>query len=138
MVTYLEQNQGSAKWLLAVTSSNSAASIELQTGKAVISMFGFTGSDPAMTVAKLQKLVSSGELKYVMLGGGMGGGPGGGTSSSAVQTWVEKYCTAVPATAYGGTSSSGSGSSSGTSTTSTASGLYACTAASASSSSTTA
>jgi 4-amino-4-deoxy-L-arabinose transferase-like glycosyltransferase len=50
MLSYLEQNQGSAKWLVATSSSNSAASIELQTGKAAISMWGFTGSDPAMTV----------------------------------------------------------------------------------------
>ena len=132
-LSYLEANQGSAKWLVAVTSSNSAASIELQSGRAAISMFGFTGSDPAMTVAKLQKLVSSGELKYVLLGGGMGGGMGGGTSSSSVQTWVQQNCTAVPASAYGGTSSTTT-----TTTTSTASGLYACTASSVSSSSTTA
>lgn len=138
MISYLEANQGSAKWLLAVANSNSAASIELQTGRSVISMWGFTGSDPAMTAAKLQQLVASGELKYVMLGGGMGGGgfggPGGGNSaSSQVQTWVEQHCTAVSATAYGGSSSSSSGSSTTSST--SASGLYACTAGAASSSS---
>jgi hypothetical protein len=136
MISYLEANQGSAKWLVAVANSNSAASIELQTGRSVISMWGFTGSDPAMTAAKLQQLVASGELKYVMLGGGMGGagfgGPGGGNSaSSQVQSWVQQHCTAVSASAYGGSSSSSSGSSS-TTTTSTSS-LYACTASSASS-----
>jgi 4-amino-4-deoxy-L-arabinose transferase-like glycosyltransferase len=130
LITYLEQNQGGAKWLVAVSSSNSAASIELSTGKAAISMFGFTGSDPAMTAAKLQQLVAAGELKYVMLGGGMGGGPGGGgSSSSSVDTWVQKNCTAVSASAYGGSSSSSS--SSGSSSSTTASGLYACTSASA-------
>ncbi|HZP53017.1 glycosyltransferase family 39 protein [Actinocrinis sp.] len=138
MISYLEENQGSAKWLLAVANSNSAASLELQTGRSVISMWGFTGSDPAMTAAKLQQLVASGELKYVMLGGGMGGGgfggPGGGNSaSSQVQTWVEQHCTAVSASAYGGSSSSSSGSSTTSST--SASGLYACTAGAASSSS---
>ncbi|HZU56944.1 MAG TPA: glycosyltransferase family 39 protein [Actinocrinis sp.] len=138
MISYLEANQGSAKWLLAVANSNSAASIELQTGRSVISMWGFTGSDPAMTAAKLQQLVASGELKYVMLGGGMGGGGfggfgGGNSASSQVQTWVEQHCTAVSASAYGGSSSSSSGSSTTSST--SASGLYACTAGAASSSS---
>ena len=139
VVSYLEQNQGSAKWLVAVANSNSAASMELQTGKAVLSMWGFTGSDPAMTVAKLRQLVSSGELKYVELsGGGMGagGGPGAGNSaSSAVQTWVQQNCTAV---SVGTTGSSGSSGTSSSSSTSPSSGLYACTASSGSSSSTTA
>ncbi|HEU5426888.1 MAG TPA: glycosyltransferase family 39 protein [Actinocrinis sp.] len=132
MISYLEANQGSAKWLVAVANSNSAASIELQTGRSVISMWGFTGSDPAMTAAKLAQLVASGELKYVMLGGGMGGGPGGGNSAtSQVQTWVQQHCTAVSASAYGGSSSSSSSGSSTTSSTS-GSGLYACTASAAS------
>lgn len=139
LISYLEQHQGAAKWLVAVSSSNSAASIELQTGKAAISMYGFTGSDPAMTVAKLQQLVASGELKYVMLGGGMGGGGfGGGSSvSSQVDSWVQQHCSAVSASAYGGTSSSGTSSSSSSST-SSSSGLYACTASSSASSGTTA
>jgi 4-amino-4-deoxy-L-arabinose transferase-like glycosyltransferase len=127
LITYLERNQGSAKWLVAVSNSSSAASIELETGKAVISMFGFTGSDSAMTAAKLQQLVATEALKYVMTGGGMGGGPsGGGSASSSVDTWVQQNCTAVSAGAYGGSSSS-SGSTSSTSS----SGLYACTSASA-------
>ena len=134
MISYLEAHQGSAKWLIAVANSNSAASIELQTGRDVISMWGFTGSDPAMTAAKLQQLVASGELKYVMLGGAMGGGgfggPGGGNSAtSQVQTWVTQHCTAVSASAYGGSSSGSS-----TTTSTSGSGLYACTASGASSS----
>jgi hypothetical protein len=120
LLSYLEKNQGSATWLVAVANSNAAASLELQSGRAVISMFGFTGSDSAMTVAKLRQLVASGQLKYVMLGGG--GGPGrlggGDSGSSQVDTWVQQNCTAVAASAYGGTS---------TTSTSATSELYACT-----------
>jgi hypothetical protein len=125
MLSYLEQNQGSATWLVAVANSNTAASLELQSGRAVISMFGFTGSDSAMTVAKLQQLVASGQLKYVMTGGGFGGGGlgGGNSASSQVTTWVQQNCTAVPASAYGGTS---------TAAASAASGLYTCTSSSSS------
>lgn len=128
MIAYLEKNQGSAKWLLAVSDSNTAAQIMLQTNQAVISMYGFTGSDPAMTVAKMEQLVASGELKYVMLGGGMGGGgagAGGTSSSTSVDSWMQANCTAVSASEYGGTSTT----TSTTSATSTAaSGLYECVA----------
>jgi len=90
-IAYLEQHQGGANWLVAVQSANEAASIELSTGKSVLAMGGFSGSDPAMTVDKLAQLVSSGKLRYVLLSGG---GPGGG-SSSAVQQWIVAHGTAV-------------------------------------------
>jgi 4-amino-4-deoxy-L-arabinose transferase-like glycosyltransferase len=107
MVTYLEKNQNGATWLVAVSDSQSAASMILQTGKPVISMFGFTGSDRAMTPQKLQRLIKAGELHYVMTGGGFGGGRGGpGEGNSEVTSWVTKNCTAVKASEYGGSSSS--------------------------------
>ena len=36
MVRYLEENQGSATWLVAVSSAQSAGSLILQTGRPVI------------------------------------------------------------------------------------------------------
>lgn len=90
-VAYLKQHQGDATWLVAVQSANEAASIELSTGKPVLAMGGFSGSDGAMTVDKLAQLVSSGKLRYVLLSGG---GPGGG-SSSDVQQWIVAHGTAV-------------------------------------------
>ena len=84
VIAYLEQHQGEATWLVAVQSANEAASIELATGRPVMAMGGFSGTDPAMTVDKLAQLVLSGKLRYVVISGG---GPGGG-SSSAVQQWV--------------------------------------------------
>ncbi len=114
MVKYLEKNQGGATWLVAVSSAQSAGSLILQTGRPVIAMGGFTGSDPAMTVAKLQGYIKSGKLTYVMTGGGMGGGPGGGGSGN-VTSWVQQNCTAVKPSEYGDTSS-------------TSSSLYRCTA----------
>lgn len=88
----------------------SAAQIELSARQPVISMWGFTGSDNAMTVAKLKELVKKGELHYIQIstsGGGMGGGPGGGNSLSAeVSTWVKKHGTAVKESAYSKSSTS--------------------------------
>ncbi|GAA4625957.1 hypothetical protein GCM10023196_032200 [Actinoallomurus vinaceus] len=123
MISYLEKNQGGATWLVAVSNSQSAASIILQTGKPAISMFGFSGSDKAMTAQKLQELVKAGKLHYVMTGGGFGGGgrggPGGGNSE--VTSWVTKNCTAVQPSEYGGSSSTANGS-----TQTTGSSLYRC------------
>ncbi|WP_108012972.1 ArnT family glycosyltransferase [Streptomyces sp. VMFN-G11Ma] len=112
LISYLKKHRDGATWLLAVSNSQSAGQIELTAKAPVISMFGFTGSDKAMTVAKLKELVKKGELHYVQTGGGMGGGPGGGNSvSTAVTTWVEKHGTAVKESAYSTGSSSSSSSS---------------------------
>ncbi|WP_248962724.1 ArnT family glycosyltransferase [Sphaerisporangium perillae] len=102
MISYLEKNQGDATWLLAVSSAQSASSVILSTGgEPVIAMGGFTGSDPAMTVAKLEQYVSSGQLKYILLGGGMGGPDRGGDNE--ITTWVQANGTVVDPSEYGGT-----------------------------------
>ena len=77
--------------------SLSTAPIIIQTGKAVVTIGGFNGADPAPTVSQLAKMVAAGELKYVLLSGDGGGfgGPGGGGTSSALSTWVKQHGTAV-------------------------------------------
>ncbi|MFD8739871.1 glycosyltransferase family 39 protein [Streptomyces sp. NPDC059618] len=117
MVSYLEKHQDGAKWLLAVSNSQSAAQLIVSTGRPVISMFGFTGSDKAMTLAKLKELVRKGELHYVQTGGGMGGGMGGNNTLTAqITSWVEQHGTAVKQSAYDKSASSGSTSASGSAT----------------------
>ncbi|RVX42869.1 4-amino-4-deoxy-L-arabinose transferase-like glycosyltransferase [Nonomuraea polychroma] len=93
MAKYLVANQGEATWLVAVPSAQQASSLILSTGKPVIAMGGFTGSDPAMTVERLKELVSSGQLRYVMAGGDQGGP--GGRGNAEVTSWVQETCTAV-------------------------------------------
>ncbi len=93
---YLVANQGSAKWIVAVSGANAAGQVELATGRAVMAMGGFSGSDNAPTLAQLQALIAGGDLRFVAVGGGGGaGGPGGGGSSSSISTWVTSACTAV-------------------------------------------
>ncbi|MGW2521104.1 glycosyltransferase family 39 protein [Streptomyces sp. NPDC001617] len=124
LISYLEKHQDGAEWLIAVSNSQSAGQMILSTGKPVISMFGFTGSDKAMTLAKLKELVKKGELHYIQLGGGMGGGPGGGNNANTELTsWVQKHGTAVKESAYNknATSESSSSSSSKTSSSSNSS-----------------
>ncbi|MEU6916582.1 ArnT family glycosyltransferase [Streptomyces olindensis] len=118
LIAYLKKHQDGATWLLAVSSSQSAAQLIVSSGEPVISMWGWSGSDKAMTLARLKELVKKGELHYVQLGGGMGGGPGGGsTVSSEVTAWVQKHGTAVKESDYSKSTNaeSGSGSASGSS-----------------------
>lgn len=118
LVSYLEKHQDGAKWLLAVSNSQSAGQLILSTHKPVISMFGFTGQDKAMTLARLKELVKNGELHYIQLGGGMGGMGGG---DQELTTWVQKYGTVVKESDYsaGATTETANSSSTATSTTST-------------------
>ncbi|MFD8813691.1 ArnT family glycosyltransferase [Streptomyces sp. NPDC059627] len=123
LIAYLKKHMDGATWLLAVSNSQSSSQIELSSNEPVISMWGFTGSDNAMTVAKLKELVKAGKLHYIQVGsGGMGMG-GNNSLSSAVTSWVEKNGTAVKESAYSksSTSSSSSSSSSNSSSKSTSS-----------------
>ncbi|MGW7260432.1 ArnT family glycosyltransferase [Streptomyces sp. NPDC054834] len=106
MITYLKKHQDGATWLVAVATDQTASSVILESGEPVISMGGWSGSDNAMTLAKLKSLVKAGKLHYVMVGAG------GQGSNSEITAWVKKHGTAVKSSAY----SSGS--------TSTSSGLY--------------
>jgi 4-amino-4-deoxy-L-arabinose transferase-like glycosyltransferase len=95
---YLLANRGSADWIVAVQGANEAAQIELATGQPVMAMGGFTGTDPAPTLAQLQEYVGSGRLRYVIVGGAGGpggpgnGGPGGGRGTTGeIAQWVASH-----------------------------------------------
>ncbi|MEU9223002.1 glycosyltransferase family 39 protein [Streptomyces massasporeus] len=125
LIAYLKKHQDGAKWLLAVSSSQGAAQLIVSSGEPVISMWGWSGSDKAMTLAKLKELVKKGELHYIQLGGGMGGGPGGGSSvSSEVTAWVRKHGTAVKESDYSNGTSTASGNGSESSSQSGQSAVY--------------
>jgi hypothetical protein len=112
MIAYLEAHRDGATWLVAVQGSSAAASIILATdGIPVMAMGGFRGTDPAPTLAQFEQYVKQGKVHYVLTGGRGGLGGGGGGTVASVTSWVEKNCTAVPASAYGGTASGGSATS---------------------------
>ncbi|MFD9395747.1 ArnT family glycosyltransferase [Streptomyces sp. NPDC060000] len=90
MITYLKKNQDGATWLVAVATDQTASSIILESGQPVISMGGWSGSDDAMTLAKLKSLVKAGKLHYIVVGDS-----GQGSSNSEISTWVKANGTAV-------------------------------------------
>ncbi|MEZ2371161.1 glycosyltransferase family 39 protein [Arthrobacter sp. RCC_34] len=110
LLSYLRANRGDADYLVATFGAQEAASLITGSGgESVLPIGGFSGNDPAPTLQKFTALVSSGALKYVLVGeGGRGGGFGGGfggaaagaattTTASEIRTWVEANCTAVSA-----------------------------------------
>ena len=124
VLDYLVANRGSATWLVAVPSANTAGPIQLATGIPVMAMGGFSGSDPAPSLAQLQAYVRSGELRFVMASGRLGSlpGPGGargsGNAASEIGAWVAEACTPVQV----GADSGGGDGVAGT----VVSGLYDC------------
>jgi 4-amino-4-deoxy-L-arabinose transferase-like glycosyltransferase len=101
LASYLEANKGGATWIVAMTSAMQAGSLELSTGDPVMAMGGFSGTDPAPSLAQIQADVASGQLRYVLVGA-TGGGPGGSSSTAwAVSDWVSSVGKVVD---YGGSS----------------------------------
>jgi 4-amino-4-deoxy-L-arabinose transferase-like glycosyltransferase len=89
----LEANASKYRWVAAVSNSMSAASLELATGgDPVMAMGGFSGSDPAITLAQFQQYVAQGKIHYFVGGGGGGRGFGGGSANEngQIATWVEQ------------------------------------------------
>ena len=95
LVDYLVANKGNATWIVAVKGAQEAGSIELASGEAVMAMGGFSGSDPAPTLAQLQEYVRTGQLRYILIGGGGPGGGFGGGGSSSIASWVAANGTVV-------------------------------------------
>jgi 4-amino-4-deoxy-L-arabinose transferase-like glycosyltransferase len=92
----LESGASGYKWAAATVSSTSAASLELgSNGVPVMAIGGFTGSDPAPTLAQFEKLVSAREIHYFVSSGSGAGGPGGSSGSgSQITAWVKAHFTA--------------------------------------------
>jgi 4-amino-4-deoxy-L-arabinose transferase-like glycosyltransferase len=94
----LESGASGYRWAAATISSASAASLELASnGVPVMAIGGFTGSDPAPTLAQFEKLVSEHEIHYFVSSGSSSGagGPGGSSGSgSQITAWVKAHFTA--------------------------------------------
>ncbi len=93
LLKYLEAHQGSAKYLVAVDSSNQADAIILATNKPVMTLGGFSGSDPILTTNQLAALAKSGTIRFFLLNSG--GFGGGGQGQSSLTTWIKQHCKVV-------------------------------------------
>jgi 4-amino-4-deoxy-L-arabinose transferase-like glycosyltransferase len=94
LLDYVTKNNTGETILFATTEANTAESYIIETGKAVIAMGGFSGSDPILTVEKLQQMVANKEVKFFLIPSGSGSGGRGG--SSEVMDWVRANSVEIP------------------------------------------
>ncbi|MFH7599565.1 glycosyltransferase family 39 protein [Streptomyces racemochromogenes] len=89
-------------WAAAAIGSQNAASYQLASGRPVMPLGGFNGSDPSPTLERFKAYVKAGKIHWFIAQGGLAaggesraggraggqGGPGGSTST-AVENWVK-------------------------------------------------
>ncbi|MDR0297384.1 MAG: glycosyltransferase family 39 protein [Streptococcaceae bacterium] len=92
ILAYTEKNQGTATYLFATTDASTAAPYIISSGKSVMALGGFNGTDPSITLTQFKQLVKEGKIKYFLAGGkgAMGGSSTGATGQiSAIVKWIE-------------------------------------------------
>ena len=109
LIRYLQAHRGSAKYLVAVVSSNEADSIILETNQPVMALGGFSGSDPILTTTQFAALVKSGAVRFFLLNGSGGAGPGGSGQSTLI-TWIKQHSTVVSSSQWQSSSTSSTSS----------------------------
>lgn len=111
LAEFLTSNQTTEKYILVVSSSQSADSLIINNGLSVMALGGFSGSDSAITLDEFKQMVKNGEVRYVLTGG-MGGAGG----SSEIMNWVTSNGKLVSSSEYSDSSSNGTQSSAETTT----------------------
>lgn len=96
LLEYLQANTRDVEYLAAVPNAQSGAALVLATGRPVLYMGGFSGSDPVIDAAGLEAMVAEGRLRYILIGER---GP-----NQEIARWVEANCTLVPRFSQGGQS----------------------------------
>jgi 4-amino-4-deoxy-L-arabinose transferase-like glycosyltransferase len=81
----------SSRWAAAVVGDQSAATLELASGKAVISIGGWSGTDPSPTLAQFERYVATGQVRYLIASGGTAMGGGSAGVAAQITKWVEAH-----------------------------------------------
>jgi 4-amino-4-deoxy-L-arabinose transferase-like glycosyltransferase len=111
LLDFLRVHAGGGRFLAATANARQAAPLIIATGAPVLAMGGFEGSIPIVTPPKLQFLVVSGQLRFVLLekAVGSGGRAGQGRRYSpsrtdqqrAIQAWVHQHGELVEGRSHG-------------------------------------
>jgi hypothetical protein len=103
ILDYATAHRDSARYLFATDSWNAASPYILATGASILPMGGFGGQAPFPTLAQFQHLVSTGQVRQVLLSGGFdifrlfrgAGAAPPDTPVMAITGWVRQHCTTV-------------------------------------------
>ncbi|MDR3602279.1 MAG: glycosyltransferase family 39 protein [Desulfosporosinus sp.] len=102
LIKFLEANRKNEKYLVEVPSAMTYGSdLILKTGEPVLTLGGFSGSDPILTVDQFKQLVADGAIRYAMVNGGTSRGMGlrgamGNNSNNAIMSWIKANGKVVP------------------------------------------
>ncbi|MDR3540453.1 MAG: glycosyltransferase family 39 protein [Desulfosporosinus sp.] len=102
LIKFLEANRENEKYLVEVPSAMSYGSeLILKTGEPVLTLGGFSGSDPILTVDEFKQLVADGAIRYALASGGASRGMGlartvGNNSNNAIMSWIRANGKVVP------------------------------------------
>jgi 4-amino-4-deoxy-L-arabinose transferase-like glycosyltransferase len=64
LVSFLQAHQGKTPYIMATSDASIAAPVILQTGKAVMTMGGYSGGDQILSVEQLKHYVANGSVRY--------------------------------------------------------------------------
>ncbi|NED57707.1 glycosyl transferase, partial [Micromonospora aurantiaca] len=94
MTALLTADADDYTWVAATVGSNNASGYQLATGRPVMPIGGFNGSDPSPTLAQFQRYVADGRIHYFLGGGGFRAN-GGSNASAEIAAWVAETFTAT-------------------------------------------
>ncbi|MGY4895636.1 ArnT family glycosyltransferase [Micromonospora aurantiaca (nom. illeg.)] len=94
MTALLTADADDYTWVAATIGSNNASGYQLATGRPVMPIGGFNGSDPSPTLAQFQRYVADGRIHYFLGGGGFRA-DGGSNASAEIAAWVTETFTAT-------------------------------------------
>ena len=102
LIKFLEANRKNEKYLVEVPSAMTYGSdLILKTGEPILTLGGFMGTDPILTVDQFKQLVTEGAIRYAMASGGTTRGMGfagamGSNSNNAIMSWIKANGKLVP------------------------------------------
>jgi hypothetical protein len=78
------------RWAAATVGAESAAPFQLASGKPIMAIGGFNGTDPSPTLAQFQKMVDAHEIHY-FIGANSNTFGGGSGAAAAITSWVTSH-----------------------------------------------
>lgn len=111
LVSYLEANRGTTRFLVVTPNAMLAAPLILSTGQPVMALGWFMGRDPILTAAQLAARVQSGDARFFLLPGSVAGNgrmlDAFGGELAQDTSWVASHCAVVPTRQWQSSAASG-------------------------------
>lgn len=91
LIRFLQANHKGERFLLAVRDIHWAAPVILETGEAVMAFGGYYGHEATLTTEEFARMVSAGDVRYVLVATNQMGAMGGPARQSSVRNGIEEW-----------------------------------------------